>query len=69
MIRPPKAARKGNAALRKVESSPTRNSRLISRPTTKKKSDMRPSLIQWWRFSVTTNGPNPTVSGVSSKLW
>src|SRR6516225_1580453 len=34
-------------ALRQVERCPTTTSRLISRPTTKKKTAIRPSLIQW----------------------
>ena len=42
---PPQAAIKGNAALRKEESSPTSNSRLISSPTSKKKIVIKPSLI------------------------
>ena len=37
----------GSVARRTEASSPTRTSRLISRPTTRKKMAMRPSLIQW----------------------
>jgi len=36
---------KGSAALRKEESSPTNNSRLISNPTSKKKMVINPSLM------------------------
>jgi len=42
---PPTAAAIGNIALRRSANSPTRNSRLISRPTPKKKIAIRPSLI------------------------
>src|SRR3712207_1149315 len=46
---PPTAAATGSAAPRTDDSSPTRTSRLISSPTTKKKIAMSPSLIQWVR--------------------
>ena len=42
---PPSAATTGSSALRGSASSPVTSSRLISRPTTKKNSVMRPSLI------------------------
>jgi hypothetical protein len=42
---PPSAAASGKAALRGEESSPTNTSRLISKPTTKKNSAIKPSLI------------------------
>jgi hypothetical protein len=43
---PPMAAATGSVALRNDESSPTTSSRLTSRPTTKKKITISPSLIQ-----------------------
>ena len=46
-IAPPTAATIGSVARRTEASSPTSTSRLISRPTTRKKMAMRPSLIQW----------------------
>ncbi|MNR53215.1 hypothetical protein D3C85_1731890 [compost metagenome] len=42
---PPKAAITGKLALLMEESSPSNNSRLISRPTSKKKTAIRASLI------------------------
>jgi hypothetical protein len=44
---PPAAATTGNAAWRRSRSSPATTSRLISRPTAKKKIVISPSLIQW----------------------
>jgi len=66
---PPTAAMEGRAAARRSDSSPTRISRLISSPTTKKNKAMRPSLIQWWRDFSNTHSPNPTTTGVSSQWW
>ena len=43
---PPMAATAGSTAWPKVDSSPCSNSRLISRPTRKKKIAIKPSLIQ-----------------------
>ena len=43
---PPNAANTGIAAFLMEESSPSINSRLISKPTTKKKMAIKPSLIQ-----------------------
>jgi hypothetical protein len=43
---PPIAAIAGSAAALRSRSSPVTSSRLISRPTTKKNSAMRPSLTQ-----------------------
>ena len=45
-IIPPNAANMGRAALLTERNSPTTTARLISRPTTKKKTAMRPSSIQ-----------------------
>ena len=46
-IMPNTAAPIGNMVLRTSASSPPINSRLSSRPTTKKNMDISPSLIQW----------------------
>src|SRR5262249_35772544 len=43
---PPTAAAMGSIACRREASSPTRNSRFISRPTSRKKTAIRPSSIQ-----------------------
>ena len=59
-IAPPMAAAIGSVARRTDASSPTRTSRLISRPTTRKKTAMRPSLIQWSRVSETERSPRST---------
>ncbi len=48
-IMPPRAAAIGSAARRKSRSSPTTISRFTSRPTTKKKIAISPSLIQCLR--------------------
>ena len=44
---PPTAATMGSSAFRGSRSSPMRSSRLISRPTTRKKMAIRPSFTQW----------------------
>jgi hypothetical protein len=49
---PPRAARQGSTALRTEASDPSRNSCLISRPTTKKKMAISPSLIHPRRDSA-----------------
>jgi hypothetical protein len=54
----------GSAARLGEESSPTRISRLISRPTTRKKTAISPSLIQWVKSLVREKSPNPMVSFV-----
>ena len=46
-IIPPIAAAIGRAAWRGEASSPTRASRFTSRPTSRKKTAIRPSLIHW----------------------
>ena len=43
---PPSAAATGRSALRKLERCPTESSRLISSPTTKKKTVIRASFTQ-----------------------
>ncbi len=50
---PPAAATPGRMRRGQVESWPSRNSRLISRPTSRKNTAIRRSLIQWSRL----NGP------------
>ena len=49
---PPMAAMTGSAARRGSRSSPSTSSRLISKPTTKKKTVINPSLIQPRRSRV-----------------
>ena len=46
IIIPPQAATTGSMAFRGEESSPTRTSRLISKPTEKKKTAIKASLIK-----------------------
>jgi hypothetical protein len=60
---PPMAAAIGSIAFRGSASSPTSSSRLISRPTAKKKIAMRPSLIQWRKSSCTNRSPNEMRNG------
>ena len=64
---PPSAASAGRAAVRRSFSSPVTSSRLISRPTTKKKIAIRPSLTQCWRSSVIDASPMPIVSSVCQR--
>ncbi len=60
---PPSAAITGRAAWRGSASSPTSSSRLSSRPTTKKKNAIRPSLIQWCRDISRRQLPMPMLTG------
>ena len=52
IIIPPQAAITGSKALRGVESSPTKISRLISKPTEKKNMAIKASLINASRFML-----------------
>src|ERR671919_160119 len=61
---PPRAAHAGSAAFRGSRSSPSTSSRLISRPTTKKKIAISPSLIQWRRSRSSRRSPSATVRSV-----
>jgi hypothetical protein len=54
---PPSAASTGVASFRGSLSSPRRISYLISRPTTRKKIAIRPSLIQSEKVSSSRIGP------------
>src|SRR5258708_19050257 len=58
------AAAIGNAAFRKEASSPTNVSRLISSPTSRKNSTIRPSLIQKCKGSESSLPAKPKVSFV-----
>src|SRR5512140_598055 len=60
---PPHAAATGRIAAPLPESSPVRNSRLISRPTTRKNTAMSPSLIAWATVVSTRQAPSPKRSG------
>ena len=62
--RPASAAATGTAARRRSDSSPTTTSRLTSRPKTKKKNTISPSLTQWCRSSAKLVPPKVMVSGV-----
>jgi hypothetical protein len=66
---PPIAATIGSAACRIEESSPARNSRLISSPTSRKNSDINPSLIHWCSVSDRTCSPEPTLIVVAHSAW
>ena len=63
---PVAAAITGSSAARGRRSSPVVSSRLISRPATRKKRAIRPSLIQKWRSPETTRSPTPTEIGRAS---
>ena len=65
---PPSAAAKGKAARRHSESSPWCSSPLISRPTTKKKTTMRPSLTNQSSDRSKENVPTRTPSVVCHRL-
>ena len=66
-IMPPRAAMPGSTAADRSRSSPATSSRLISRPTTKKKMAIRPSLTQWTRSSLMRKSPKATVTSVCQK--
>ena len=61
---PPMAAIIGRLALRMLESLPARISRLISRPTTKKKIAINPSLIHRIRGLLSFASLKPTETGM-----
>jgi hypothetical protein len=61
---PPSAAASGSAALRKVASSPSKISRRISRPTTRKNTVIAPSLIQKCSECSACHGPMRPPIGV-----
>src|SRR5699024_3535731 len=65
MATPPKAARIGTSAFEGERRSPTTNSCLSSRPTTKKKTASRPSAAQWPTVSSRSRGPSWKPSSVS----
>ncbi len=62
---PPMAAMAGSAAWPKVDSSPRSSSRLISRPTRKKKIAISPSLIHSSSGLSIASAPTRTPTGVS----
>ena len=66
-IIPPSAAMPGRTAADFSRSSPATSSRLISRPTTKKKMAIRPSFTQWVRSSRTEKLPMVTAISVCQK--
>lgn len=59
---PPIAAATGTAAVRGSDNSPSTSSRLISRPTTKKNTVIRPSLTTW---CIDMSRPQPTLTDSS----
>ncbi len=64
---PPSAAATARAAFRGCASSPASTSRLISRPTTKKKMAMSPSFTHKISGFSITSGPPPTVRYVPQR--
>jgi hypothetical protein len=58
----------GRLACFTEDSSPTSSSLFISRPTTKKKTAMRPSFIQWCMSFIRTDPPRVTPKVVFQKL-
>jgi hypothetical protein len=64
---PPAAATTGKAARRQVRSSPLTCSRLISKPTTRKNTVIRPSPTTARRSVRTANRPDPTATWVSHR--
>ena len=64
---PPIAAKRGSRAAARVDSSPTVSSRFTSRPTTKKKIAMRPSLTRWRRSSEKRWSPTLRLISVLQK--
>ena len=66
---PPTAAATGMIVWLGVDRPPTSSSRLISRPTTKKKMAIRPSLIHRMAALERTQPLTPTVILVCHRLW
>jgi len=66
MAMPPTAAKTGRALWFHVESRPSRISRLISRPTKKKKTAISPSLIHSSKGFSMPPAPTWTTTGVVS---
>jgi hypothetical protein len=64
---PPIAATVGSAAWPKLDSSPCSNSRLISSPTRKKNTAIRPSLIHSSRGFSSPSAPMRMPTGVSNQ--
>jgi hypothetical protein len=64
---PPIAAASGSAAWRGDESSPICSSRLISSPTSRKNTAIRPSLIQKWSVLLTGLAVRPADSSTSHR--
>jgi hypothetical protein len=65
---PPTAAMTGRSTCANEESSPRSSSRLISRPTRKKKIAIRPSLIHSSSGFSSASGPMRTPAGVP-RMW
>ena len=61
---PPSAATTGSATRVRSRSSPRSSSRLASRPTTRKKNVMRPSLTHSRRSAVSAQSPSLNESSV-----
>jgi hypothetical protein len=64
---PPTAATAGSTSWSGEESSPSRNSRLISSPTSRKNTAMRPSLIHSRKGLSTENAPTCTATGMAKR--
>ena len=63
---PPTAAIAGNTALARVDNSPASISRLISIPTSRKKTAIKPSLMMCSTDSVKTPDPMAKPIGMAS---
>ena len=61
---PPMPATRGTASRLRSVSSPTASSRRTSRPITKKKTTISPSLTQWWRSIEIPRPPSSMLSSV-----
>ncbi len=64
---PPTAPAAGNAVCDRDDSSPSRNSRLISSPTRKKKTAISPSLTQSSSGLESERAPTCTTTGVARR--
>ena len=69
MIMPPSAAMPGSTMREAPRNWPSSTSRLISRPTSRKNTAIRPSLIQCSTDSLRTTGPRlkPSLAPSASK--
>ena len=69
MIMPPSAPATGRMAFCTVDRCPDTISRLISRPTEKKKIIISPSFTNFSTLKCRSNLPTFTPTGASSRSW